>query len=123
VVLAVASSSGVTTLPAANGVCGAQPIELRSFTSEAELLLAFERFVAEVDPDLLLTYDARCLGLVSTRHAELLLGIGLGPKPPKPAAHKGKVKAAGGGTSSPLQLGRQRGEPIKVVPMLATDCH
>ena len=135
VVLAVASSinvttgnvtaaGNVTTLPAADGVCGTQPIELRSFTSEAELLLAFERFVAEVDPDLLLTYDARCLGLVSSRHAELLLSLGLGPKPPKPAAHKGKAKAAGGGAlPMPLQLGRQRGEPIKVVPMIACDCH
>ena len=75
--------------------------------------------MAEVDPDLLLTYDARCLGLVSSRHAELLLSLGLGPKP-----HKGKAKAAGGGAlPMPLQLGRQRGEPIKVVPMIACDCH
>lgn len=125
-VMAVALSASVAMLPAADGVCGGQPIELRTFPSEGELLLGFERHVADADPDLLLTYDARCLGLVSTRHAELMLGLAAGSKLPKPtaskpAANKGKAKAggaAGGGAPTPLQLGRQRGEAIKVVPIV-----
>ena len=49
------AAGGVRMLEAHDGVCGGQSIELRTFSSEDAMLLAFVAFVFEADPDILLT--------------------------------------------------------------------
>ena len=119
----------VVQLPAVEGVCGSLPIELRLYGSEGELLVAFEAFVqSEADPDLLLTYDARCLGLVASRHAELVLGLSAGARPKPSKAKKasagvggsasGSGGGGGGGGGAPFNLSRDPAETTRVVPIV-----
>ena len=84
-------------------------IELRCFDDERALLAAFEKLVVEeCDPDVLVTYDARALGLVIERHAELSTkgdgGGGGGGGPSRGAKSKAK-----GGSGASMQLGREEG--------------
>ena len=108
------------------------PIELRLYRSERALLAAFERLVVvEADPDVLLTYDARALGLVLERHAELSGGKGGGKGGGgkggggKGGGGGGASKGGGGGKgrgaksgSHPMQLGRECGVETKVVSVV-----
>ena len=95
-------------------VSGDMPIELRCFPDEKSLLVAFERFVREeADPDVLLTYDARGLGLVADRFSALH-GATKGAKAAAAKAKarekdKDKTKAKGSATPvpSPFNLGRE----------------
>lgn len=115
----VPGTSSKRRLPAVEGACGGMAIELRTYPTESELLRAFETFVtAEADPDLLLTYDARCVGLIAARHAELVLGhAGRAKPPPKGKAAARAASAAGGGLSS-FNLSRRAAETTKVVPIV-----
>ena len=89
---------------------GGPPIELRSFSDERGMLEAFEAFVTgEADPDVLVTYDARGLGLVADRHAALR-GVTKGAKAAKAvgkAAKGGKAKGGAGGQGKAFNIGRE----------------
>jgi hypothetical protein len=99
----------VRRLPARDGCVGGRAVELRLYPDEATMLVGFEEFVTtESDPDVLLTYDARCIGLLAERHA-CLLGAGSKPKP------KAKAKPAAEASRPPLSLGREPGAETKVV--------
>ena len=85
----------------------ASPVELRYYEDERSLLEAFECLVVEeCDPDVLLTYDARAIGLVAERHTEL-------NGKSKGAWSKGKGKGIG-----VMQLGREGGVETKVVSVV-----
>ena len=68
--------------------------------------------VDEADPDVLVTFDPRGLGLVASRHAEL---VGK-PKPAKPKRSKGGAAggAEGGAVAQAFNLGRDLGGETKV---------
>ena len=114
------SAAGRRVLEAHEGVCGGLPIELRTFDSEEALLLAFIAFVvSEADPDILLTYDARCLGLVASRYAELVAKTSGKPKATakakaKAAASPARASGSGGGVVAPFNLSRDAAETTKV---------
>lgn len=99
---AVAARS-VTSLQPARGDTLPEQIALHTFNEEGAMLAAFEQLVHATDPDVLLTYDARALGMVTERYSELCSGAPL-------QGGKAKSKSAG----AAMQLGRDLGTPTRV---------
>ena len=94
-------------------------IELRCFDDERALLAAFEKLVVEeCDPDVLVTYDARALGLVIERHAELSTKGGGGGGGGGGGASRGAKSKAKGGSGAAMQLGREEGVGTRVVSVV-----
>ena len=91
-----------TQLPAVGS--SVPSLELRCYSDERDLLNAFEVLVVEeADPDVLLSFDARSLGLVIERHAEL-------NNSSKGGGKGGKAKTSSGGWKSMMRLGRDNTE-------------
>jgi len=98
------------------------PIELRTYADERALLVGFEGYVrAEADPDVLLSYDARGIGLVADRHAALhgvtkgARGVKKGAATPKATAKEKAAAGGAAGSEGPFNLGRALGDATKVV--------